>query len=408
MVKRALLGGLLLILAACNLNMAPNNSSLTITGVPVVQIISPLPNAAYLDGVPVNIQALVSNAGPDIARVEITVDNVAIASLESPNTAGAASFSVAQSWTAEGEGQHAITVTALRADGTSSTPITVTVSVVDQLSPGSQPEATEEPSSDNNGDTNTASSNNTDGAAQVRPTAVAQPTDPPEPTDRPEPTNTPTPDKPMATFTTGVNVRRGPDVLFEPPIGSFAAADSAEILAVNPERTWYKVRYYNAEGWVFGNLLTTSGNIDNLPTDAGPPKPTLTPTPIPVTPTPVTNINLVAGNITTRPDEKVCKQKFDIYIDVANFGQTKSPGGTIRVRDIAPDGTVVEETQGAFGEIEPGKTVNIGPIPITVDTYFNEEHRLVLDVDSGNVIAETNEDDNRGERKYTLKKGDCS
>ena len=405
MVKRALLGGLLLILAACNLNMAPDNSSLTITGVPVVQIISPLPNAAYLDGVPVNIQALVSNAGPDIARVEITVDNVAVAALESPNTAGAASFSIAQSWTAEGAGQHAITVTALRADGTSSTPITVTVSVVDQLS-GPQPQTTEE-SSAGGSDTNTTGDDD-DGSAQALPTTAAEPTDPPEPTDEPEPTNTPTPDKPMATFTTGVNVRRGPDVLFEPPIGSFAAADSAEILAVNPERTWYKVRYYNSEGWVFGNLLTTSGNVNNLPSDAGPPKPTLTPTPIPVTPTPVTNINIVAGNITTRPDEKVCKKKFDIFIDVANLGQTKSPGGSIRIRDIAPDGTVVEETQGAFGEIDPGKTINIGPIPITVDTYFNEEHRLVIDVDSGNTIAETNEDDNRGERKYTLRKGDCS
>jgi hypothetical protein len=403
MSKRALLGGLLLLLAACNLNMAPNNSTQTITGVPVVQIISPLPNAAYLDGVPVNIQALISNAGPDIDRVEIAVDDVAVASLESPNEAGAASFSIAQSWTAEGAGPHTITVTALRADGSSSTPITVTISVVDQLSSQSQPSAT--PDSSDTG--STTGDDADDNAAQSRPTSVVEPTDPPEPTEPPEPTATPTPDKPMATFTTGVNVRRGPDVLFEPPIGSFAAADSAEILAVNPERTWYKVRYYNAEGWVFGNLLTTSGNVDSLPTDAGPPKPTLTPTPIPVTPTPQLNVNLVAGNITTRPSEKECGKKFDIYIDVANFGQNKSPGGSIRVRDIAPDGTVTEETQGAFPEIEPGKTVNVGPIPITVDTYFNEEHTLVINVDSGNAIAETNEDDNRGEREYDLEKGSC-
>lgn len=403
MSKRAFTGwlGLLLTLAACNLNMAPNNSSLTITGVPVVQIISPLPNAAYLDGVPVNIQALISNAGPDIARVDIAVDEIVVASLETPNEAGAASFSIAQSWTADGAGAHTITVTAVRADGSSSTPITVTISVVDQLSSQQQP--TNTPDTSTSGGTN--NTNNSTGGSQTQTQPTAAPTNPPAPTDRPAPTNTATPDKPMATFTTGVNVRRGPDVLFEPPIGSFAASDSSEILAVNPERTWYKVRYYNSEGWVFGNLLTVSGNASNLPTDPGPPKPTLTPTPIPATPTPQINVNLVAGNITTDPRDKECGKVFRIFVDVANFGETRSPGGSIAIEDTSNG--LVTRTTGAFPEIDPGKTVNVGPIPLTVDTNWGQQHTLVVILDPNNQIAETNEGDNRNEHRYTLARGSC-
>ena len=212
----------------------------------------------------------------------------------------------------------------------------------------------------------------------------------------------------MATFTTGVNVRRGPNTLFEPPIGSFAANDSSEVVAVNPDRSWYKVKYFNAEGWVFGSLLTTSGNIDSLPVDAGPPVPTLTPvppTPVPVTNTPQINVNIVVGNITTDPGTPECGSTFKVFVDIANLGTDKSPGGSLNIEDSS-NGRVAS-TQGAFGEIDPGKTVNIGPIPLTVGTDHSDEHILAVIADPGGAISETSESDNRGERKYTLKKGNC-
>ena len=83
-----------------------------------------------------------------------------------------------------------------------------------------------------------------------------------------------------------------------------------------------------------------------------------------------------------------------------------TPGGKISVQDVAR-GETVATTEGAFGPIDPGKTVKVGPMPLTVSSYYNEEHTLVLKVDPNNSIPETNEDDNRGEKKYTLKKGDC-
>jgi hypothetical protein len=247
-----------------------------------------------------------------------------------------------------------------------------------------------------------------DSGGQQNIQATSAPSNTPQPTNSPEPENTPTPNVPMATFLTGVNVRRGPSTLFNPPLGGYAANDTAEVLAVHPDRTWYKIRYYNADGWVHADLLTVSGNVANLPVDAGPPIPTLTPvppTPVPVTPTPQLNVNIVAGNITTSPSTKVCNETFRIFVDVANFGANRSPGGSINVVDTSNG--LETRTVGVFGEIDPGQTINVGPIPLTVSTNFEVEHVLTIVLDPNNAISETNENDNRGEHKYTLQKGDC-
>ncbi len=78
-------------------------------------------------------------------------------------------------------------------------------------------------------------------------------------------------DTAMATMIDGVNVRRGPGIGFQPPIGSFAINQTSEILAISLDGAWYKVKYYNAEGWILGRLMTVSGNIANLPVEVGPP-----------------------------------------------------------------------------------------------------------------------------------------
>src|SRR5689334_12554736 len=125
---------LTVLLAACNLGNSgtQGGSQSVISGAPVVRIAAPLPNATYLEGVSVNIQAAVSNAGADIDRVEISIDGTVAATLPKPNSAGTPTFSVAQTWTATGAGQHSIAVTAFRADGSSSAPATVNVTVVSQ------------------------------------------------------------------------------------------------------------------------------------------------------------------------------------------------------------------------------------------------------------------------------------
>ncbi len=126
--QRRFLIGLIALLAGCTLNSAPANQP--VSGEPVVRIVSPQPNATYLEGVAVNIQATVSNAGTDIDRVEIVVDGSTVATVPSPNADGAALFNATYGWSAAGVGAHTLGVTAYRADGTSSTPATVEINVI--------------------------------------------------------------------------------------------------------------------------------------------------------------------------------------------------------------------------------------------------------------------------------------
>lgn len=401
--RAALAFGLLLALTACNLLSSglPGGGQTAISGPPVVRLASPLPNATYLENVAVNIQAQVTNAGDDIDRVEIVVDGAIIATLPKPNASGAAAFTISQAWPAAGIGPHSLSVTAFRADGSSSSPATVNISVVSQATTPSPAPAT-------------ATMNppggigNEPGGQNVAPTNAPAPTNPPAPTDVPPPTNTPTPSKPTATFIQGVNVRSGPGLVFNPPIGSFAANQTADILAKSPDGTWFKVRYYNAEGWVFGQLLTVSGDVVNLPVDAGPPTPVPTATPIPITPTPVTTVNLVAGSIRLNPASPRCGETYQVTVDVANTGSTVAPSGSISLQDIAVrDGSVQQTIPAGFPEIQPGQTVSSGNIPITSSTYFAEQHKLVAIIDPNNVIPETNEGDNRSEITFTLEKGNC-
>lgn len=398
--KRWLTLPLLALLAACNLLAAPDAGEQTVfSGPPAVRLASPLPNAVYMEGVTVNIQAQITNAGPDIDRVEVVVDGTIIAALQNPNAAGAPAFSIAQAWPAAGAGPHSISVTAFRADGASSPPATVSITVVSSAQ--MQPTNTPAPAG---GQPTPAPTD-----AQGNQGAQTAPTNPPPPTEPPPPTLTPTPSKPTATFIQGVNVRAGPSTLFNPPIGSFAANQTTDILARTPAGDWYKVRYYNGEGWVFGQLLTVSGDQSQIPVDPGPPPPTLTPTPIPVTPTPVTTANLVAGNFRFEPGSPQCNQTFNIFLDVANLGTgPTASGGTITIQDFAVrDGALTQTTTGVFPVLQPGQTFTAGPIPITISTYVNEEHRLVMTVNGDNLIPETERGDNVKEARYTLGKGSC-
>lgn len=394
-----------LLLAGCNLNTTggPNVNQTAISGPPTVQIAAPPPNGTFLESVPVNIQALIGNAGADIDRVEIVIDGVIAQTLKSPNTAGAVSFTIAQTWTSAGIGQHTIGVTAFRADGSSSAPAGVTVNVVQQ---GAQATATNTLAA-------TAQGQNNSG----QPTTTAQNTvPPPPPTNPPAPPPTATSSQPVATFNQGVNVRGGPSTKFAPPIGSFAAGQTANIIAKTPAGDWYKVQYYNGEGWVFGQLLTVSGDAARIIIDAGPPIPTDTPviptaTPIIATPVPQSQVNLVAGNIRIEPANAPCfppgQGSFNIFFDIANLGtQANTIGGSISVVDSF-NGQQQASTTGAFPVIQPGQTVGVGPMPLTVSTNFLATHRLTLVIDSTNIIVETNEADNSRTLDYTLDKGQC-
>ncbi|MCE2488862.1 MAG: SH3 domain-containing protein [Anaerolineae bacterium] len=388
---------LLPLLAACNLTVSTGPQVEEISGPPQVQILSPMPNSTYLEGVAVNIQVQVVNAGADLARVDFAVDDQVLDSQASPNSDGVSNFIASSSWTASGAGAHILSVIAARSDGSSSVPASVTVTVI-----GQGGVTGEQAPGGSQGDTN--------GSGEVPPEpAVAEQADPP--TAEPEPTS----DRPMARVQRGAYVRAGPDTRFAPPIGSIGAGDQVELLAVNIHKTWYKIKYYNGEGWVFGSLLEISGNIDDLPAIWGPPLPQ--PTAIPPTAAPevvVGDVNLVAGSMrhSAAGGKIECGVGFRVEIDVANFGTSRSPGGSVRFQDYATkrDGGRLDGNEavvfGTFPPIDPGQTVSASA-EITITFHFNEQHIMKAFVNHDGNIPESNRTDNQGFFNYTLNKAGC-
>ena len=88
------------IFSGCSLS-APaggGDTQTTFDGPPVVHIFSPLPNQTFLEGTTVNIQARIENAGPDITKVSIFLDDALAGEQPNTNQSGAASFSVTLDW----------------------------------------------------------------------------------------------------------------------------------------------------------------------------------------------------------------------------------------------------------------------------------------------------------------------
>lgn len=404
---RFLLLALVVLATGCTLNnmTLPNQ---TISGAPSVRIVLPQPNATYLAGVAVNIQAAVSNAGEDIDRVEIVIDGEIVATITDVNPNNANTFNVTHGWSATGVGTHSIDVTAFRSDGSSSEPATVNITVVAQdgqaTATVNAPTATQP----------TSSTQSSSPEAQVQ--SSTQSSEPATSVpNTSEATSAATPSQPTATFAQGINVRRGPSLAFDPPLGAFAAGQSTQILAMSTDGTWYKVRYGSGEGWVFAALTTATGDVAALPRESGPPVPTAAPpTAIPPTSPPVataapaSSANLVAGIVELSVGVPTCQETFTIGLDVANLGsQATTNSGTISVNDVrSADGTSQQTTLGGFPVIQPGQTVRIN-MPLTVSTYYNEEHTIILIIDPDNQIPETEEGDNRREVRYTLQRGNC-
>ena len=209
------------------------------------------------------------------------------------------------------------------------------------------------------------------------------------------------------------NVRQG-DSTFYNIITSVPAGTVARILGIsNRGSGWYQIQLDNGQiGWVAPSIVTTSGDLTGLPRiqPPPPPPPTATPIPtaIPATPVPATTANLVAGIVQLNPGSPTCQQTFNVGFDVANLGsQPTAFSGTVSVVDTrAADGSQQGNTIGGFPILQPGQTFRVN-MPLTISTWYNEQHNLTLVIDPGNQIPETVEGDNTRTVSYTLQKGSC-
>lgn len=388
----------LLVMTGCNLSDAdgtttPDNEQ-PISGKPVIYIAAPQANSTYREGIDVNIQVQISNAGDDIARVEFFVDSAPIAALQSPNAANAPVFSLTQTWPARGIGSHIIAVTAFRNDGTTSDPTSVQINVTGQTQPSS---------TDDIGIIPPATTGQPVATTTIGPVIVPTTDSTTQPTTV-QVTNTPS--VPTANFTTTMNVRRGPGTNFDPPIGSMQEGQSREILGTNLYETWLKIPFNNGVGWVYAPLVEVTGNLTNLPHEIGPPTPFPTAPPPPtVTPVPTTAaVNLTVVNHYVNPPIPQCGQDFTVGMTIRNESATSTMTGLALIQDVhkasgtvnhSSGGGLVSITLGPNGEHQVAVTLN-------VSTYVNEVHRIEFIADVNNEIAESNENDNRQAVEYTL------
>lgn len=275
----SLIGLLLLIMTTgCTLSLVGSSDAdntptpAVLPGQPQVQILPRLENATYREGVLVYILATVSNAGANIARVEVLVDGIIVAQRDNPNVMNETTFTVQETWLATGTGERTITVVVSRANGErgeDSIKILVTNEGL-----ALAPIVTET--------TNPNVVTVVENTPQVIPTsqALAVPTIGGEATLAPTTAPTETvidPNAPKVIADAPANVRRGPSRDFEPPLGVLQAGDSAPILAQNEAGDWFKISYQGGEAWVFGEVVRIEGDITNLPRESGPALPTPSP-----------------------------------------------------------------------------------------------------------------------------------
>ena len=206
------------------------------------------------------------------------------------------------------------------------------------------------------------------------------------------------------------NVRRGDSTAYE-VVGTVQIGETLPVLALSATGSgWWKVRLPNGrEGWAAPSVIRVTGDTSRLPREfPPPPPPTPTPTPIPATATPVSQADLIIASITLDPAEPRCNQTFTIRVNVRNVGTTQSnASGTIAVQDNHINtGTVTATTVGGFPSLAPGQTFE-ALIPLTVSSYYNEQHRISIQLDSSNQVVETNENNNFGSIEYNLRRAGC-
>lgn len=209
---------------------------------------------------------------------------------------------------------------------------------------------------------------------------------------------------PFVTAVTDANVRTGDSTSY-PQVGALLAGQSAQILGISGTGSgWFYIQLPNGRrGFIASSIVRTTGNISGLARY----NPPATPTP-PATATPITTANLQITGLRLDPVQPRCGEGFDIYINVANTGSgATNSSGILTVSDRHPrTSSTTGSTEGGFPVLQPGANFVV-VTALTTNAYFNEEHRIVVQLDTRNQVFETNEGDNFSSLTYTLHQGGC-
>ncbi|MFW5772158.1 MAG: SH3 domain-containing protein [Phototrophicaceae bacterium] len=231
------------------------------------------------------------------------------------------------------------------------------------------------------------------------PTQVSPPT---RPTLAPSPT-TPS-NEPTVTANVDANVRSGDSVNY-PRIDSLRAGQTAQVIGISSAGSgWYYIQLEDGtRGWVAPSIVTLSGVTGSLPRI----NPPATPTPIP-TSTPTVRADLTGSSPSLNPNPPVCNEEFEVLVNITNIGETRSNSpATVLFEDVyLGDGSVQVSFTQAVPELDPGENFVVGG-PMTVSTFYGEQHRIRVTIDTGNNVTETDDTNNVLVTDYVLQKGSC-
>lgn len=224
------------------------------------------------------------------------------------------------------------------------------------------------------------------------------------PTLFPTPTQIASGDSSVVTALTDANVRSGDDTSY-PIVGYLLQGEQAKVIGLsNFGSGWFYIELENGRrGWIAPSIVQYNGNTASL-TRYNPPPP---PTP-PATATPLTSANLQVTGLRLDPQQPKCAKAFDIYINVQNTGTGPTiSSGILSVSDRSVRTNVVTaNTVGGFPVIQAGASFVV-VATLTVDTYYAEQHDVIVQLDTQGIIPETNEGDNTSSTRYTLQQANC-
>jgi hypothetical protein len=210
--------------------------------------------------------------------------------------------------------------------------------------------------------------------------------------------------EPIVTALTDANVRSGDDTTY-PRVDSLFTGETARVLGISSFGSgWFYIETDRGRrGWIAPSVVEFNGNVADL-TLFNPPPP---PTP-PATATPITTTNLQVTGMRLDPVQPRCNEPFDIYINVQNTGTGRSAAsGTLSVNDRSVrTSAITGSTVGGFPQIDPGASFVV-VVTLTVNTYYSEDHDVVVQLDTGGTVPETNEGDNSFSIRYNLRPADC-
>ncbi len=377
----------LLLLAGCNLDFAPDDPSPSFDGPPVIHIAAPLPNQKFQSGATVIVQARVENAGPDISRIAVLLNEELMGEQLTPNETDAEVLPLTIDWPTSNKGEYVIAVVAERGDGSSARE-DVSIMVV----PRSQFQATEGASADQ---PRTAA----EAPSQADEAAATQ--SPPQATATSAPAVSTGPSEVMGIVIRPAPLRPGPGVDSGQPVGSLMVDDDILIIAINPAGNWYRIRRgTDIDAWVDASLVAAADDISGLPIETGAPPP------------PQEGVNLVVTSIELDPDPPICRQPTIVRAIIRNSGaldSQTSPWVGAKAHLLSDESVQAQNPETVYLPALAAGAETVLEIPLTLTARFGESHVIRVTVDQGNHVIETRENDNTAaSRQFELSQGTCS